>query len=158
MHLTDETSNTRFRDKYLGDIDLDMSRSLFFFTCNDAARISPVLLDRMVRIDVAPYSAADKAKIAERHLLPDALKAFGLESAPEAANISAPDFIRRAVSMTCSEKGVRSLKRALRAVCSEVNLRKMLDPDVKITEDDLDGILRKEATPASDAPPCMMYN
>lgn len=158
VHLTDETSNARFRDKYLGDIDLDMSRSLFFFTCNDASRISPILLDRMVRIDVAPYSAADKAKIAERHLLPDAFKAFGLDGAPEAALISAPDYIRRAVALTCAEKGVRGLKRALRATCSEVNLRKMLDAKVKITASDLDDILRKETSPASDAPPNMMYN
>lgn len=158
IHITDETTNTKFHDRYLGDIDLDMSRSLMFFTCNDADAVSPILRDRMVRIDVGGYSAHEKVEIARRHLLPEALKEFGLQGSDVSVVMSEDMFIRRAVTATSSEKGVRDLKRAFRGVCSEINLRRTFDPDAAFGRDALDAMLRKET--ASKAPEChnSMYN
>ncbi len=157
VHLTDETTNTRFRDRYLGDVDLDMSRSLLLFTANDASLVSPVLLDRMVRIDVPGYSAADKVEIARRHIVPAALKEFGLLAPDPAADALASDaFVRSAVAATADEKGVRDLKRAIKAVCAEVNVRRTLG-DLRTGADDLHAVLKKET--AGRQPPClgMMY-
>ena len=158
IHITDETTNTKFHDRYLGDIDLDMSRSLMFFTCNDAEAVSPVLRDRMVRIDVGGYSSQEKVEIARRHLLPDALKEFGLAGTDVSVVMSSEHFLRRAVTATGSEKGVRDLKRAFRGVCAEINLRRTLDPGVALGRDALDAMLRKET--AKKAPEChnSMYN
>ena len=158
IHLTDETANTKFHDAYLGDIDLDMSRNLYFFTCNDASAVSPILLDRMIRIDVDRYSSADKFEIAKRHLMPAAIKAFDLGEHDSSALIASDSVIKHAVSLTSDEKGVRNLKRALRAVCAEVNLRRTLDPELTVTAEDLEHILRKETVGQTSHVHCMMYN
>lgn len=157
IHLTDETTNTKFQDAYLGDVDIDMSRNVYFFTCNDPSQVSPILLDRMVRIDVEGYSNADKIEIAKRHLVPAALKAFGMKDS-QFADLMTDDFIRQAVIATSSEKGVRDLKRAFRAVCADVNLKTTLDENYVPTKKDVEDILRKETR--SKGPAChhMMYN
>jgi ATP-dependent Lon protease len=157
IHLTDETTNTKFQDAYLGDVDIDMSRNVYFFTCNDPSQVSPILLDRMVRIDVEGYSNADKLEIAKRHLVPAALRAFGMKDS-QFADLMTDDFIRQAVIATSSEKGVRDLKRAFRAVCAEVNLKTTLDENYVPTKKDVEEILRKETR--SKGPAChhMMYN
>lgn len=158
IHLTDETTNDKFQDSYLGDIDLDMSRNVYFFTCNDPSQVSPILLDRMVRIDVEGYSNADKLEIAKRHLVPAALKAFGFaEDAPFAA-LMTDDFVRQAVTATSSEKGVRDLKRAFRAVCADVNLKTTLDGLYVPTKRDVEEILRRETRGKGPACHHMMYN
>lgn len=158
IHLTDETTNDKFQDAYLGDVDLDMSRNVYFFTCNDPTQVSPILLDRMIRIDVEGYSNADKLEIAKRHLVPAALKAFGMAKDSQFAKLMTDDFIRQAVTATSSEKGVRDLKRAFRAVCAEVNLKTTLDEKYVPTKNDIEDLLRKETR--SKGPAChhMMYN
>lgn len=158
IHLTDDTTNTHFHDRYLGDVDLDMSRSLMIFTCNDASLVSPILLDRMVRIDVKGYSNADKVAIASRHLIPSAVKEFGLAGTSASEIMSRECFVKSAVAATAGEQGVRDLKRALKAVCAEVNLRRTLDETYAATRAELDAILKK-ATASRDPPVLnMMYN
>lgn len=145
VHLTDETQNTRFNDRFVGDVDIDVSKCLMVFTFNDMFSIPPVLLDRMTIIEVDNYSIKDKMAIAERHLVPDALKTFSLIDHPCAKIINSPDFIRSAVVNTAEDKGVRNLKRSLRAVCAEVNLRRTLDvSDIDITEKELFAVLSAE--------------
>lgn len=158
IHLTDETTNAKFQDAYLGDVDLDMSRNVYFFTCNDPSQVSPILLDRMIRIDVEGYSNADKLEIAKRHLVPAALKAFGMADDSQFSELINDDFIRQAVTATSSEQGVRDLKRAFRAVCADVNLKTTLDELYVPTKKDVEEILRKETR--SKGPAChhMMYN
>ena len=123
VHLTDETQNERFHDKYVGDIELDLSRSLMIFTFNDIHNIHPVLLDRMTVITVDDYGIKDKMQIATKHLAPDALKAFALKEDPAAEIIKSEEFLRQAIVETAEEKGVRNLRRAIRAVCAEINLQ-----------------------------------
>lgn len=158
IHLTDETTNDKFQDAYIGDIDLDMSRNVYFFTCNDPDRVSPILIDRMIRVDVAGYSNADKTEIAKRHLLPAALKAFGMAQDSEFAGLMTDDFVRQAVVATSSEQGVRDLKRAFRAVCADINLRTTLDEAFVPTRADVEEILRKETRIRGPACHHMMYN
>lgn len=145
VHLTDETQNTRFNDRYVGDIDIDVSKSLMVFTFNDMFQVPPVLLDRMTIIEVDNYSIQDKISIATKHLVPDALKAFALTNHACAETIRSEEFLRTAVINTAEDKGVRNLKRSIRAVCAEVNLRRALDDiDVNLSEKELLDILIAE--------------
>ena len=52
IHLTDSTQNNQFQDKYFSGIDFDLSKSVFIFSYNDESKINPILLDRMVTINV----------------------------------------------------------------------------------------------------------
>jgi len=157
IHLTDETTNERYHDRYLGDVDLDLSRSLLLFTANDADAISPILRDRMIRIDIGGYSSAERAEIATRHLVPRAISEFGLTGRAADAVASDP-FVRAAVLATAAEQGVRDLKRAFKAVCSELNLRVTLDDAYVPTDADVRDILKKATASSEPAVIGMMYN
>ena len=39
IHLTDQSQNTHFQDKYFSGIDLDLSKSFFIFSYNDENKI-----------------------------------------------------------------------------------------------------------------------
>lgn len=144
VHMTDETQNRHFQDKYVGDIDIDVSRCLMVFTFNELYNIPPVLQDRMTIIDVQGYSVKEKIEIASSHLVPDALKAFGLRHSAHESTMQSPEFIRQAIVDTAEEKGVRALRRAIRAVCAEINLRKAMTPAQDTSTSEIFEILHAE--------------
>ena len=55
-HLTDDTQNSLFNDKYFSGIDLDISKINFFFSFNDINLINPILKDRLTIIKFSGYS------------------------------------------------------------------------------------------------------
>ena len=71
IHLCDPSANTALRDRYFHGIDLDFSKCTFLFSYNSAAKISPILLDRIKLAMPAP-SDAERAEIVRAHILPRA--------------------------------------------------------------------------------------
>ena len=141
IHLTDSSQNDKFNDRYFSDIAFDFSRSLMIFSFNDASNISPILLDRMTIINVQGYTAADKLKIATRHLIPEILKEFNLSAD---AIVFDDALIRHIVDATDAEEGVRNLKRSLQKIISNVNLQRIMharELPWKLTKEDVDKFL-----------------
>lgn len=60
MCLTDPVQNTAIVDNYLNGVSVDLSHVLFAFTCNDAATVDPVLLDRLRVVAVPGMTDEDK--------------------------------------------------------------------------------------------------
>ena len=69
MRLTDGTQH--FEDDYLADVPLDLSRAVLVFTMNSMANINPVLLDRLMIVDVKPLSSIEKKTVVEKKLAED---------------------------------------------------------------------------------------
>ena len=63
IHITDSTQNEKFTDKYLEEIELDLSKSIIFFTFNDINKINPILRDRMIIINIDKYTRNDKLNL-----------------------------------------------------------------------------------------------
>ena len=118
-HLTDISQNERFNDKYFGQINIDLSRSLFVFSYNDASLINPILKDRMITIEVSGYSKAEKVIIAKDYLIPTICKTFQFTSDKVVMSNS---IIEKIIELVASEEGVRNLKRGLEAIFSWINL------------------------------------
>ena len=76
-HLTDQTQNDEFSDKYFAGIKIDLSKVLFIFSYNDASLIDPILRDRITEIKVKPLTTKDKVKIVKSYLLPEILDDVG---------------------------------------------------------------------------------
>lgn len=74
IHLTDPVQNNGFRDKYLGDVEMDLSQAVFVFTFNDVDAIHPIMKGRMICIETKAYTFPKKYEIAKRHLLPNICK------------------------------------------------------------------------------------
>jgi len=117
-HLLDTTQNDCFQDKYFSGIDLDLSKALFILSYNDANSIDKILLDRIHQIPFHPLSIQDKLIIANKHLLPEIYRKFGLENVVF-FNDETLTFI---VEEYTSEAGVRKLKEVLFEIIGELNL------------------------------------
>jgi ATP-dependent Lon protease len=144
VHLTDSAQNSDFEDKYLSGIPLDLSQSMFVFSANDINKIDRVLLDRFTVIHLEGYGPKEKLEIAEKFLLPGALKQVDL-----AERVGIPKDIVSHVLETYAkeEKGVRELKRCMEQIAQKLNMLRLFNsPDLPfyIKDFSLPFILKKD--------------
>ena len=144
VHLTDPTQNGDFEDKYLSGIPLDLSQSMFVFSANDISKIDKILLDRFVVIQLEGYNSKEKMEIAERFLLPGALKEVNL-----AERVGIPKEVVSHVLETYAkeEKGVRELKRCMEQIAQKLNMLRLFNSPTLpfyIKDFSLPFILKKE--------------
>jgi ATP-dependent Lon protease len=124
VHLTDPVQNSEFEDKYLTGIPLDMSRAMFVFSANDITKIDRILLDRMVVVTLSGYDGKDKAVIAEKFLLPTALKEVNLV---EKVAIT-KEVVQHVMDTYAKEEpGVRELKRCIEQIAQRINMLRMFN-------------------------------
>ena len=137
-HLTDTSQNNQFHDKYFAEVDFDLSKCLFIFSYNDESKVNPILRDRMYRIQTKGYESKEKVVIARKHLLPKIREQVNFNE----SDVIIPDeTIQHIVSskdMTNEESGVRNLKRCLEIIYTKLNLFRLVKPDEKLFEKDLD--------------------
>jgi len=119
VHLTDREQNSQFHDRYFHGVDMDLSQALFVFSYNFPRDISPVLLDRLNVVKLKPPSIDEKIQIAQRHLLPRALKESALS--PHQISIS-NQCIEHIIKNHTNESGVRNLEKALCRIVSTFNV------------------------------------
>ena len=70
-HITDETQNHEYFDRYFASVPIDLSRVLFVFSYNDPQLVDRILRDRLQEIEVKPYTINDKVIITKKFLLKD---------------------------------------------------------------------------------------
>lgn len=125
-HLTDSTQNERFTDRYLGGVELNLSRALIIFSYNDETTINPILKDRMITIRVKGYNLKEKMTIARDYLLPEILAQYNLTT----DDIKIPlAVIETIVQRVPQEHGVRNLKRGLESIVSWLNMHRYVPPE-----------------------------
>ena len=137
-HLIDSSQNTQFHDKYFSDIDFDLSKCLFIFSYNDESRVNPILRDRMYRIQTKGYDSKEKLIIARDYLLTKIREQVNFSS----EDVIIPDdtitYIASSQSLTQNEAGVRNLKRCLEIIHTKLNLFRLVKPDAKIFDKEMD--------------------
>jgi len=147
IHLTDPSQNNMFQDKYLGNVNIDLSKSIFVFSFNDITRVNSILLDRMELIYVKGFTIPEKMRITRDYLLPELLKLYCLFS-PSSTHVSTesiepnhqshdnmqPDvifsdecleYIISYNRQSAKEDGVRQIKRRLEKICAQLNILKI---------------------------------
>ena len=144
VHLTDPTQNGDFEDKYLSGIPLDLSQAMFVFSANDITKIDKVLLDRFLVVQLQGYGPKEKMEIAEKFLLPGALKEVNL-----AERVGIPKEVVTHIleNYASEEKGVRELKRCMEQVAQKLNMLRLFNsPDLPfhIKDFSLPFILKKD--------------
>jgi flagellar biosynthesis GTPase FlhF len=140
IHLTDPSQNTLFQDKYLGNVNMDISKSIFVFSFNDIAKVNPILLDRMELIYVKGFTPEEKLAITRNYILPDLLETYKLyldspnpishtEATKHAAVVFTDenlDYVINYENLSAKEQGVRQIKRRLEKICSQLNILKLV--------------------------------
>jgi ATP-dependent Lon protease len=116
LEVLDPEQNRSFVDHYL-DAPFDLSSVMFIVTANVLDTVPAPLRDRMEVIEFSGYTQEEKARIAERYLIPKQVRDKGL----------APDqvvFTREAVDMIIHEHtheaGIRNLERKIATVCRKI--------------------------------------
>jgi len=129
IHLTDQSQNDRFQDKYFTGIDLDLSRCLFIFSHNNHERVNPILRDRMYNIQVNGFDMKQKLVIAEQYLVPQTLNEVNLFEKVGFGKEILQYIIEH---YTGDEGGVRELKRSIQTMISKLNLLRFYNDPAKV--------------------------
>lgn len=120
LHITDSTQNHEFKDKYLGEMKIDLSKLWFVYSLNSLESVDRILLDRLHVVRVDGYSTDDKVRIGLEYMLPQALKNVGMRIHDVQMN---SDQMRYLISKSnIREKGVRQLKRNIDTIVHRLNL------------------------------------
>lgn len=129
IHMTDVTQNDKFTDKYFEEIELDLSKSIIFFTFNDINKINPILRDRMIIINIDKYSREDKLKLAKHSLLENIYLSYNFKSTDV---IITDELIYYIIDNTIEEDGVRNLQRNINNIYSYINMNRYMTIDDKM--------------------------
>jgi ATP-dependent Lon protease len=125
IHITDDSQNCNFQDKYFSGINIDLSKCIFVFSFNDQNKINNILKDRIQLIKVDGFDNKDKINIAKKFLIPKILEEFNLN------NIRfKQESIIYFVETYSKEDGVRELKHILKKLISKINLIKYSNNDL----------------------------
>ena len=128
IHITDATQNEKFTDKYFDELDIDLSKSIIFFTFNDIKKVNPILRDRMIVINIDKYSREDKLKLTKHSLLENIYKSFNFKD----NDVELTDeMIYYIIDNTTQEDGVRNLQRNINNIYSYINMNKYIFIDGK---------------------------
>ena len=123
-HLTDYTQNNVFHDKYFSGVDIDFSKSIFFFSYNDNKLINPILKDRLTIVKFSGYSIEEKIKIVKDFIIPELLKNIGFNKNDI---IIDNDNIKYIINKyTNNEDGVRNIKRCIEDLFLKINLLRLI--------------------------------
>mgnify|MGYP001290167611 CR=1 FL=1 len=138
LEALDPEQNTSFNDHYL-EVDYDLSDVMFVTTAN-TLNILPPLLDRMEVIRIPGYTEDEKINIADKFLLPKAIKENGVKDGEmEVSSGTLKQIIRNYTR----ESGVRNLEREIFKVSRKV-VKKIVSSEetkVKINENNLNEFL-----------------
>jgi ATP-dependent Lon protease len=111
LEVLDPEQNDHFQDNYLG-VPFDLSHVLFIATANETDAMHATLRDRMEPIEVEGYTAQEKTKIAEIHLMSRVAREVGLPAPPPFA----AGALSSLVEHHTREAGVRQLKRVIGSI------------------------------------------
>ena len=144
-HLTDPIQNKEFQDKYFTGIPIDLSRVLFVFSYNNSDDIDRILRDRIQEIHVKGLPKNDKIIISKKYVLPYIFKTVGFSK--DEIHISNTQ-ISNIIDGYTYESGIRKLNEILFDIVRELNLKKIMNEDIKfpmtITDEFIKDIMKNK--------------
>ncbi|HUN55169.1 MAG TPA: endopeptidase La [Smithella sp.] len=142
LEVLDPQQNNSFVDHYL-DVPFDLSHVMFITTANIIDSIPPALLDRLEVIELTGYTQEEKAKIAERYLIPRQLTENGLTDTQFKLTAKA---LNKIITGYTREAGVRNLEREIANACRGVaaQIAENVIKSKKLTEKDIPRYLGTE--------------
>ena len=121
LHITDPTQNSEFKDMYMPEITIDLSKIWFIYSMNDDKMINPVLRDRIPILKLNDYKETDKTNIFINHLLPKALSIYNYTSEDIEFDNETVVYLIRKIR---KESGVRELKRSTEMIINKIHFLK----------------------------------
>jgi endopeptidase La len=125
-HITDQSQNKEFYDRYFASIPIDLSNVLFIFSYNDRDNIDRILRDRIQEINVKPLSLNEKIIISKNYIIPEILNNIGYSISEI---IFSNEILIKIINEYTHEAGIRKLNEILYDIIRDINLKKIVDDD-----------------------------
>ena len=122
IHITDDSQNNHFQDKYLNGIDIDLSKIFFVFSFNDIDKISPILRDRINVLELKDFNSDEKIIIATEFLIPTILNDFKIKNNMILFDNDILEYIYNRYTEKDYNTGVRKFKQILKKIISKLNM------------------------------------
>ena len=116
VELLDPKQNSGFIDHYI-DFPFDLSEALFIATANNTTNIATAVMDRLEPISMPSYTDQEKIAIAQKYVIPSAIKAAGL---PQGALTIDEDVWANIVRPLGYDAGIRTLERNIEGIVRKV--------------------------------------
>jgi len=135
VELLDPKQNYAFVDHYI-DFPFNLSEALFIATANNTTNIATAVMDRLEPIPMPSYSDQEKTVIAQRYILPAAMKASGL---PEGSLVIDENVWPNIVRPLGYDAGIRTLERNIDGVVRKVArlIVEGKEKEVKVTPENI---------------------
>lgn len=117
LQLLDPVQNHNFKDKYIGDIPIDLSRMWFICSMNELPT-NQALRDRIFTIDVPGYTLQQKLSILQKHTLPKLLTDFTIDVQMN------EDVLRGILQKTSGNPGMRQAIHLLKDILGKIQFLK----------------------------------
>ena len=119
LHITDPVQNHEFRDRYLSEITIDLSKIWFIYSMNNLPT-DLALKDRLHIIDIQGYTIKDKVIICSKYLLPKAVESINRNNGDIYASNETFYYL---INRVCGsyDKGVRTIERVINDICSKIH-------------------------------------
>ena len=125
-HITDQSQNKEYYDRYFASIPIDLSQILFIFSYNDRDNIDRILRDRIQEINIKPLSVKEKLVISQNYIIPEILNNVGFSDNEIYLN---NEILTKIIDEYTFEAGVRKLNEILYDIIRDINLKKITDED-----------------------------
>lgn len=127
IHLTDPSQNTLFQDKYLGNVNMDISKAIFVFSFNDITKVNPILLDRMELIYVKGFTPEEKLAIIRNYILPELLETYKLYLPPKDIGICTRSSVQNDTASIMSPNSQENKCNASAVIFTDENLEYIIN-------------------------------
>ena len=120
LHVLDRSQNSRFRDMYIPEIPIDLSKILFIAAANPdeengILNIDNVLLDRVTTINISGYTLEEQTNISLEHIFPRIKKE--LQFKEDELTISKESMKYLIEKKTVKQVGMRDIERNIYKLC-----------------------------------------
>ena len=163
-HITDQSQNKEFYDRYFASIPVDLSQVLFIFSYNDRDNIDRILRDRIQEIDIKSLSVKEKLVISQNYIIPEILNNVGFS---QEEIIFGNDILTKIINQYTYEAGVRKLNEILYDIVRDINLKKIMEEmeisypiniDENIIKDIMSGMVKMTIKKIHDTPKIGLVN
>lgn len=130
IHLTDETQNDTFKDKYFDTVTIDLSQVTFIFSFNDINKVNPILRDRINVISLNDFNKTEKIKICNEFFIPKFLNEYKIKEGKLLFPNETLEYIYN--NYNSSSTGLRGLKNVLKSIVSKISMLILTDCNLDI--------------------------
>ena len=122
MHILDPIQNMEFRDEYLSDVKLDLSKLLIIISANNIGSINRIVRDRIDFIHMDGYENNAKVNIARDYIIPKIEEKMNIKGSFVLDNPVINYIVEHCIEKT---KGIRQLEHYLGSLFEKLNALKI---------------------------------